>query len=215
MRVTRHALTPNRQRGFTLIEVIVALGILTFVLGTTLSLVMSTLGIHRQGSERLQRHEQVVSLFNRLENDLRGLQTSGREGFVHRQEVSQGGLFGSDTTRQWLEYRTLAPVDRRLLADENAQPLLGATTVQLGEIDPSAGHVILRSSLSGGETSDRPFKALSRVTFRFWRNGEWSTSWSRPELPDLVEVTIAANGRSGGMRSETYRRVIALTGSAL
>ncbi len=181
------------DRGFTLIEMLVAVTVSALLLTTTYGIVTSVSRTRDRLSAESEGFHLARVLSERLARELRGAYYSA---------TTAGSLFAGGL-------------------DENGAPFLELATTAATPASGGSGIVVVRYRLSeevGGEkvllrdeyplnskpTSERPEQRLAtgieNLQFRFRRGTDWQPEWRSDEqagLPDLVELTLTVKGADG------------------
>ncbi len=155
------------QRGFTLLEVLIATTISTLVLGSALWLLGGGLDAERRAVERQHSFEDLVVLARRLERELPSSFSS-----------ELGGLFQGDAKKLHFSYTTasgLAQVEWESRED-------GIYAKRQSRRAPDSESAIKISSWRG--------------TFSYLdQGGGWQDSWQTDGLPKAVRVELEGKGK--------------------
>jgi general secretion pathway protein J len=184
------------SRGFTLVEVVLALSLVAALLAIAFAGLRVGLGAWRQGEERAQQHQHTRGLTQLLVSAVEG--TYVYQAAATSAEPAQL-LFDGDTER--LAFATAAP------------PLAGPTPITFTavvisqEVGPPPRLVLWQKALPNhkpfdGMTAVLVDGAITALRFRYLRlDGHiWEDSWDATKekaLPQAVEITVTTdwNGR--------------------
>lgn len=184
-----------RERGFTLLELLIALGIVGALLAILLGGLRVGLAAWRQGEDRAEAHQHLRSLAHLLSGSVAGT-------FPYRTAPQPGGTpvvqFQGEERR--LAFVTLAPpfplaasiaFTAVTLAHESGErPGLTVREMALPNFDPFAV-----------QTPVLVDPAVTELTFRYLRpGGDWEGRWdgaAEAGLPQAVEIRLVTqlNGR--------------------
>jgi len=180
-----------RTRGFTLIEVVIALGIAASALSITFGAVRVGLAAWRQGEERAESLQHARSLVAMLEQVVGG-------SHPYRTGAGDSGriLFEGEPAR--LGFVTTAPA---------VPPPAPIAFVAVRLAIENSGLVLRQSVLPARDPLEATKPALSDTTvtalgFRYLssRDGAWKDHWSGADeqsLPAAVEITLTTARRPG------------------
>lgn len=185
---------PVRDGGFTLIETLVALFILSLLSAAGTGLLLGALRTGEQVRTRDASQQQIDLAQTLLRNDLAALSARGvrpDDGFREA-----GNLFGEAQTGQ-------EPFLRFVRSGwMNPGMLERRSTLQAVEWRIENGQLIRRAQLRPDPVRDTPvseqvvLEGIETVSIRFLRGTEWSETWigdagqALSVLPDLIEVTF-------------------------
>ncbi|RXT36450.1 PulJ/GspJ family protein [Bradyrhizobium betae] len=179
--------TRRSQRGFTLLEALIALALMGLIMGALVSVTAQWLPSWNRGIIRAQRNEQVAIALDRLVADLSAADYvgSGRSiGPLFRGEA-QGVIF------------------IRSVVGPNGRP--GLEIVRIAEMTDSRGALLVRTRapfavLPNGDplVDSVPFgdpvvllRAPFRVGFSYaGADGKWESKWPTGELPASVRFEV-------------------------
>ena len=185
---------PHREAGFTLIETLVALFILSLLSAAGTGLLLGALRTGDQVRTRDASQQQIDLAQTLLRNDLAALSARGvrpDDGFS-----APGNLFGEARTGQ-------EPFLRFVRSGwMNPGMLERRSTLQAVEWRIENGQLIRSAQLRPDAVRDTPVSeqvvldGVEAVSVRFLRGSAWSETWigdagqALSVLPDLVEVTF-------------------------
>lgn len=184
-----------RERGFTLLELLIALSIVAALLAILLGGLRVGLAAWRQGEDRAEAHQHIRSLAHLLSRSVAGT-------FPYRMAPQPGGSpviqFRGEERR--LAFVTLSP------PFPLAAPIAFTAVTLTHESEERVGLTVREKALPNRE----PFEvvvpvfldpAVTEVTFRYLRpGGGWEERWdgaAEGGLPQAVEVRLVTqlNGR--------------------
>ena len=170
MRSASGALPVRREGGFTLLEIMVVLGILGVLFGTLFTVYSSTLEISAQVDAAEERGRSVKTVLSLLESDLSALYL---------------GEPGGENGRAEYKLRTANPADD-LLAEDGTRTLIEFSTtnsLEFSTIFPRAAVARVRYALKSEEEGEES-STLIRRQQRFPGLG---SGWTEIELADDVQ----------------------------
>jgi general secretion pathway protein J len=174
------------SRGFTLVEIMVAVTIVTLLLTMVYGVVTSVTGASRRIEEDGESYHRARVIFDRIGREIRGAyrvssnprtvftggETSEGEPFLELSTTSVtpagGRLGGISLVRYQLQDDTETEDDGKVLLRREA-PLLGE------EGDPGREY--------------RLATGIETMQWRFFGGGDWQDEWDRG-LPEMVELTL-------------------------
>jgi len=181
----------SRQRGFTLLELLIALSIVAALLAVAFGGLRVALASWRQGESRAEVHQHVRGLVSVLARAVEGAAPyRGARGEAPENVI----LFrGTETS---LEFVT------RVAPYPFALPI-AFTAVVIGQGESEGqGLVVKQRALPNRNPFTDAVASLtdpsvSRLTFRYLdATGEWRDSWdgsSEQEIPQAIEISLLAN----------------------
>ena len=187
---------PRSERGFTLIEVLVAISILGILLTSVYGIFSSvSLARERLDADSAEYHRARV-LFDRLGRELRGAYFQPSD-----QNLVFTGLKADDGSFE-LELTTSAvsPLSETGSGIAKVHYLLSDDKEEAAN-----GRVLLRSEYPVHDSVDEEAAGMMRLvpgietmSLRFYANGQWQTTWQARTsgLPELVEIALQL--RTGG-----------------
>lgn len=177
-------------RGFTLVEVLVAISILAILLTSVYGIFSSvSLARERLDADSAEFHRARV-LFDRLGRELRGTyyQPRGRDLVFSGNSTDEGAVELELTTT------AVSPLSQTGSGIARVHYLL----VEDQE-DAAKGRVLMRSEYPVHEQADEDTAGMMRLvpgieamSLRFYAKGQWQTSWdgTTAGLPEQVEIAL-------------------------
>lgn len=176
---------PTRSKGFTLIEILVAITITVLVLFTIYGTFISVSRARKQVETRSDGYRQARVIFDRIGREIRGAYVLPNNsntvfaGGVNTQGNPFLQLTTTATTPQSGVETGLALVSYEF-RDDPEKPgrkvLMRTETSTFGVADDQASGYRLATDLDG-------------MKLRFYANGTWQDQW-QAGVPDIVEVTL-------------------------
>lgn len=231
---------PTRRRGFTLIEVLLAISIAAAILLVVLFFYRQSEDLRANLLQATSRISAARLIMQRLTQELGAARVSAT--------MPQGFTGGGDNLRfVKLDFPQASAwtLQTNMFAAPPASPspfhLVSYSLVQTTTNNPGAGSGLLRSerAWSGkvatfgltneddtlptqgttGATNGMAIEQLQYLRFRYYDGTNWLDSWSAPQLPIGVEVSLGVDPLPPEMAPEdypfeVYRRVIFLPGAA-
>lgn len=212
------------QVGFTLIEVVITIGILAVVMTIVYGAFSRSMDVTRETAEVTDRVRQVQIVTERLVDELSAAYWFAAPiAQASAQSAARGRFVGSkDTTSpedarsDRLEWTTFA--HRRYVGDQPESDVAELTY----RVEPAAGpvggrlvrdeRINLLADAAWALHTDDLADGVSEFRLRYLSRGEWVDEWDavqRKGLPDAVEVTVTLAG-SGSAPAERVRTIVPL-----
>jgi type II secretion system protein J len=211
-------------KGFTLIEVVVAIGLLAVVMTLVYSAFSRSLDVTRETAEVTERVRQVQTVTERLVDELSAAYwfsdsmvpaSQGGEGrgyFVG----TQGTATDSEVRLDRLGWTTFA--HRRYVGERTESDVAEITYRVETSASGTDGRLVrdervnVLSDAAWATQSDELAVGVSEFRLRYLLNGEWVDEWDanqRRRLPSAVEVTVTLAG-AGNAPAERIRTIVPL-----
>lgn len=216
------------QSGFTLIEVVVAIGLLAVVMTIVYSAFARSLDVTRETAEVTERMRQVEVIIERLVDELSAAYWFDRPIVPAASNAQARGLFvgtkggaaDSDARLDRLAWTTFA---HRRYVGERPESDVAEVTYRVEDGSESEDgrkerrlmrdeRVTPFSDAPWATQSDELAAGVSEFRLRYLVAGEWVDEWDagqRRRLPEAVEVTVALAG-AGNAPPERVRTAIPL-----
>lgn len=207
---------PSAHSGFTLIEVVVAIGILAVVMTIVYGAFSRSMDVTRETAEVTDRVRQVQIVTERLVDELSAAYwfDEKRGRFVGTKDTASP----DDTRLDRLEWTTFA--HRRYVGDQPESDVAEVTYRVEPAPGASAGRLVrderinLLADGAWAAHTDELADGVAEFRLRYLRGGDWADAWdaasAQPNgLPDAVEVTMALAG-SGSAPAERVRTIVPL-----
>lgn len=211
----------RRSRGFTLIEVVVAIGLLAVVMTIVYSAFSRSIDVTRETAEVTERVRQVQVITERLVDELSAAywmipastNSDARGNFLG----TKGTASDSDVRLDQLTWTTLA--HRRYVADRPESDMAEVTYRVAVDSGSTEGRLVrdervnLLAGTGWATQSDELADGVSEFRLRYLRKGEWLDDWDANQatkgLPEAVEVTVGLAG-NGNAPPERIRTIVPL-----
>lgn len=222
--VTEHAGSDApRRRGFTLIEVILAVVIAAGLLVVAISYYQRSADLRNQLLEESERLATMRLLMDRMATDLRTAFAEPRQGFSGSADFMKFAHLGAPTPNN------LAEGAMKLVTYSVVTNAQGTNTAIIGFNRIEAPLVEMRVA---AQTNREPFsfngamdplatatnnivepltRSIRLVHFRYFDGGQWLESWDATDLPLGVEVTFGTDPQlpdEEEYSGEIFKRVI-------
>ncbi|HET8759664.1 MAG TPA: type II secretion system protein GspJ [Nitrospiria bacterium] len=210
----RLSVAPLAQGGFTLLEVVVAIGILAVVMTIVYGAFSRSMDVTRETAEVTDRVRQVQIVTERLVDELSAAYwiDEKRARFVGTKDTTSS----EDARLDRLVWSTFA--HRRYVGDSPESDVAELTYRVEPSPETTTGR-LMRDELinplaaaSWATHSDELADGVSEFRLRYLSGGEWVDEWDgaqRKGLPEAVEVTVALAG-SGTAPAERVRTIVPL-----
>jgi general secretion pathway protein J len=209
-------MTARSQAGMTLIEVLIAMAMVSFMLVMAWSTTSSVSEAQKYFQDVQERNHEIRVALNRMARDISSAYISGNEdtNFDNRRTLFLGK---EDTPVDELRFSSLGHVSLWANANESEQALISYHAVRDRD-DGSRTNLVRRESrrLSNEPWESEPAEAdlllrnVERVAFEYFdpRDNEWQDGWNSTQtdaegdrLPERVRITVTVRL---GEREVTY-----------
>lgn len=213
---------PSAQGAFTLVEVVVAIGLLAVVMTLVYGAFARSLDITRETADATQRVRQIQLITERLVDELSAAYwfppstaqpaQEGRGRFVGRKETAPD----SDARRDRLTWTTFA--HRRYVADQPESDVSEIAYRLEFDADRAAGRLVREERINPLADAawaveiDEVATDVTDFHLRYLSGGDWADEWDageRRRLPDAVEVTVGLAG-VGAAPPDRLRTIVPL-----
>jgi general secretion pathway protein J len=184
------------ERGFTLIEILVAISILAIVLSSVYGIFTSVSGARERLDADSADYHRARVVFDRLGRELRGAYFQSSNPDL----VFAGGADSPSVLEFELTTTAVTPISQTGSGIANVRYLLTEDAEEGRE-----GLVLMRRErpvhepASPNDTSDmmRLVPGVEAMSLRFFHDGRWQTRWdgATSGLPELVEISLQFLGR--------------------
>jgi type II secretion system protein J len=200
--------------GFTLIEVVVAIGILAVIMTIVYGAFARSMEVTRETAEVTDRVRQIQIVTERLVDELSAAYwfDEKRGRFIGTKDTASP----EDARLDRLAWTTFA--HRRYVGDQPESDVAEVTYRVEPAPEASAGRLVrderinLLADAAWAIHTDDLADGVSQFRLRYLSRGEWVDEWDavqRNNLPDAVEVTVALAG-SGSAPAERVRTIVPL-----
>lgn len=216
-------MTARRQAGMTLIEVLIAMAMVSFMLVMAWSTTSSVADAQKYFEDVQERNHEIRVALNRMARDLSSAYISGNEdkNLDNRRTLFIGK---EETPVDELRFSSLGHMSLWANANESEQTLISYHAVRDRE-DGSRTNLVRRESrrLSNEPWESEPAEAdlllrnIERVAFEYFdpRDNEWQDSWSSTSadaesarLPERVRITVTLRQGDREVKYSTQARVM-------
>ncbi len=204
--------SPGKQAGFTLLEVVCAIGIAAAIMAAIMGCLSVTIRILQQAREVMRTNRVANGIERIMRRDLESAAALNEEGYRALAGFNPGaGLMEANQDKPFLEFfstNSYAPLSRR--------PGTGLTRIEyLFRLpdESERGYDLLRTETPYfiGKPLDRSASLTERLAggIAVWRVGfydgtEWQDEWRRESLPQALRVSFALGQEEDGIeRTET------------
>lgn len=180
-------LTVEKQRGFTLIEVVIAVAVTSFLMAVVFGVFSSTSRARKKAEEASGRIHEVRVLYDRLSRELRGCNWA-----------QDGDAVAFTATAEDHRFKEL--VFTTTAASGQGQAQIDGTRVRyVLEQDNGDLFTLRRSTSDASDTEDEEAKKYEMLAdivdmeLRFYANDAWFEKWNAEDektLPGLIEITL-------------------------
>ena len=221
----------NPVRGFTLVEVVLAISIATGLLVVALHLYHQSAELRTQLLRESERLTAVRLLIDRMTSDLRTAFAQPQEGFIGYSTSLRFVKTSALSRQTWIaastERKPTLETDLKLVSYGVNRALEGTNLTITGIFRTESPLIEMRTVLPATTFTNEPASSptnqyiepltdtLRFVRFRYWDGTGWVESWTGSTLPQGVEVSLGADPLPEeevpeDYASEIFRRVIYL-----
>jgi type II secretion system protein J len=216
-------MTARNQAGMTLIEVLIAMAMVSFMLVMAWSTTSSVADAQKYFQDVQERNHEIRVAMNRMARDIASVYISGNEEptLDNRRTLFLGK---EDTPVDELRFSTLGHVTLWANANESEQSLVSYHSVRDRD-DSSRTNLVRRESrrLSNEPWESEPAEAdlllrnVERVAFEYFdaRDNEWQESWDTTasdaeggRLPERVRITVTMRLGDREVKYSTQARIM-------
>jgi prepilin-type N-terminal cleavage/methylation domain-containing protein len=178
-----------RARGFTLLEMLIALGLIVALFGSMVFFLLDLLAMRTRTRRAVEQQFAATTLIDRIEADLMSCITADAQGGA--------GVHGDAHSITILSRNV--PVQLAAAVRAGSAMVMADLTECVSSFDPSGGEVTIARRVVGdqsGSADDGPFALegeLGEVRFRYHDGRAWRDSFdslAANRLPAAVEVAI-------------------------
>jgi general secretion pathway protein J len=216
-------MTARNQAGMTLIEVLIAMAMLSFMLVMAWSTTSSVADAQKYFEDVQERNHEIRVALNRMARDISSAYVSSNEdtNLDNRRTLFIGE---ENTPVDELRFSTLGHVTLWANANESEQALISYHSVRDRD-DSSNTNLVRRESrrLSNEPWKSEPAEAdlllrnVERVTFQYFdpSDNEWRESWNSTSadaessrLPERVRITVTLRQGEREVKYSTQARIM-------
>jgi general secretion pathway protein J len=216
-------MTARNQTGMTLIEVLIAMAMLSFMLVMAWSTTSSVSEAQKYFEDVQERNHEIRVALNRMARDISSAYISGNEdtSLDNRRTLFRGK---EDRPVDELRFSSLGHVSLWANANESEQALISYHAVRDRD-DGSRTNLVRRESrrLSNEPWESQPAEAdlllrnVERVAFEYFdpRDNEWQDGWDSTQtdaegdrLPERVRITVTVRLGEREVKYSTQARIM-------
>jgi len=207
---------PLAQCGFTLIEVVVAIGLLAVVVTLVYGAFSRSLDVTRETADATERVRQVQLITERLVDELSAAYWFPESGGRGRFEGTSHTAATSDARQDQLAWTTFA--HRRYVEGRPESDVSEVEYRMDVDAESGAGKLVrqersnLLTDASWAVATDEVADGVTEFKLRYLADPDWVDAWDaaqRHRLPQAVEVTVGLAG-IGAAPPERLRTVVSL-----
>ncbi len=213
----------RRQAGFTLIEVTIALGILSFMVLTAWATIQGTARTKRTAEQLQQRSHEIRVAMNRLVSDISSAYISSNQ--LQSVDEPRTLFVGKESGEvDDLRFSSLGHIALWADANESEQTMISYRAEQDPE-ESSMTNLVRREQrrLTEEDWKNEPAEVdvllhdIKKVHFEYWdlRDKEWKTRWDttsadsqRSRLPTRVKIVVEIERNDETIKFTTQARIM-------
>lgn len=213
--------SPQHRYGFTLIEVMLAIGISVGLLIVALVFYQQAAHLRNQLLEETEKLSAIRLAMDRMTTDLRTVVSSAQQGFFGTAtslQFARGGAVDLKSLGDSVRGRGTTPVTELRLVSYRLLTMLEGTNAmvqgmerteeplfigspRLGSVSPLASAAtnamgLVRTNTSQISTnmalSDAVIGAIRQLRLRYWNGSAWMEDWNEAFAPPGVEITLSS-----------------------